>query len=72
MMKHFKMENLECANCAAKMEAAICKLPGVQSASVNFMMGRLSIDADAERFDELMRQVAAICKKIEPDCSIKV
>ena len=71
MKKTFKMRDLECANCAAKMECAINKLDGVE-ASVNFMMQKITIDAPDDRFDDVMKQAAKICKKIEPDCEIVV
>lgn len=70
MKKKFKLEDLDCANCAAKMEAAINKIDGVNSATVSFMTQRLVIDADDARFDDIMREVAAVCKKVEPDCII--
>ena len=71
MTKKFKLKDLDCANCAAKMESGIQKLPGVQDASVNFMMQKLSIKAeDDTSFEELMPQVVKLCKKIEPDCQI--
>ena len=47
MRKSFKLENLDCANCAAKMEAGINELPGVNKASISFMTSKLMIDADA-------------------------
>ena len=72
MKKKFKMEDLECANCAAKMEALIKQIPGVNDASVNFMMQKLTIDADDARFDEIMQEVVAVCKKVEPDCQIQL
>lgn len=70
MKKVFKMEDLDCANCAAKMERAIQKIDGVISASVNFMAQRLTVEADEERFDEIMKQIVKTCKKVEPDCTI--
>ncbi len=70
MKKKFKMQDLECANCAAKMEEAIKKIDGVTDASVSFMMQKLTIDADESRMDEIMEQVVTICKKVEPDCKI--
>lgn len=70
MKKKFKMQDLDCANCAAKMEAAIQKIDGVKDANVSFMMQKLTIEADDERFDEIMKQVVAVCKKVEPDCQI--
>ena len=70
MKKKFKLENLDCANCAAKMEAAIRKLPGVNDASVSFLAQKLTLDADDERFEEILDQAVKICKKVEPDCKI--
>ena len=70
MKKKFKLENLCCANCAAKMEDGIRKLNGVNSATVSFLTQKMTIDADDSRFDEIMQEVVALCKKIEPDCVI--
>ena len=70
MKKVFKMEDLDCANCAAKMERAIAKIDGVQSATISFMSQRLTIEADDARFDDIMKEVVKVCKKVEPDCRI--
>ena len=70
MKKKFKLQDLDCANCAAKMENAIKKIDGVHAASVSFMAQKMTIDAEDDRFDEIMDQVAAICAKVEPDCRI--
>lgn len=72
MKKHFKLRDLDCANCAAKMEDAIRKLPGVNSATVSFMTQKLTLDADDARFDEILQEAVKICKKVEPDCTILV
>ena len=72
MKKHFKLRDLDCANCAAKMEDAIRKLPGVNSATVSFMTQKLTLDADDARFEEILQQAVKICKKVEPDCTILV
>ena len=70
MKKTFKMIDLDCANCAAKMEAAIKKIDGVQDATVSFMTQKLTIEADDARFDDIMKEVVAVCRKVEPDCEI--
>lgn len=70
MKKKFKLQDLDCANCAAKMEDAIKKIPGVHDANVSFMTQKMTVEADDERFDEIMQQVAAACAKVEPDCKI--
>lgn len=70
MKKKFKLQDLDCANCAQKMEDAIKKIDGVNDASVSFMTQKMSIDADDERFDAIMDEVVNVCKKVEPDCVI--
>ena len=70
MKKTFKLIDLDCANCAQKMEDAINKLDGVNAATVSFLMQKLTIDADDARFDDIMQQVVKCCKKVEPDCEI--
>lgn len=72
MKKKFKLQDLDCANCAAKMEEAIKKIDGVADANVSFMTQKMTIDADDSRFDEIMKEVAAVCKKVEPDCIIQM
>ena len=70
MKKKFKLEDLECANCAAKMEDAIKKISGVTDANVSFMAQKMTVEAEDDRFDEIMKEVAAVCAKVEPDCKI--
>ena len=70
MKKAFKITDLDCAHCAAKMEDAIKKLEGVEDATVNIMMQKLTLKADDARFDAIMDDVVKICHKIEPDCEI--
>lgn len=70
MKKKFKLQDLDCANCAAKMEEAIKKIDGVNDASVSFMTQKLMLDADDARFDEILNEAISICSKIEPDCKV--
>lgn len=70
MKKTFKMIDLDCASCAAKMEAAIKKIDGVQDAAVSFMTQKLTIQADDARFDAVVQEAVKVCKKVEPDCEI--
>ena len=70
MKKKFKLEDLDCANCAAKMEDAIKKIPGVNDASVSFMTQKMIVDAEDEKFDAIMDEVVKVCAKVEPDCKI--
>ena len=70
MKKVFKMIDLDCANCAAKMERAIVQLDGVQSVTVSFLAQKLTLEADDARFDEVVREMVKCVKKVEPDCEI--
>ena len=69
MKKRYKFE-VDCANCAAKVEEAVKKIDGVNDASVNFMTQKMTIDADDARFDEILKEVVAVAKKVEPDCEL--
>ena len=72
MKKTFKLIDLDCANCAAKMVAAIKKLDGVNDASVSFLSQKMTIDAEDDKFDEIVKQAVKVCKKVEPDCEVVV
>ena len=70
MKKTFKLIDLDCANCAAKMERKEKKIEGVNEVTFNFMTQKMKLDADDERFDEILDEIAKVCKKVEPDCQI--
>ena len=70
MKKKFKMENLDCANCAAKMEEQIRKIPGVNDANMNFMTQKLTLDAEDERFDEILAEAQKCCDRVDKGCRI--
>ena len=70
MKKSYKLQDLDCANCAAKMETAINKIDGVNKATVSFMTQKLTIDAADERFDEILKEAVSAISKVEPACKI--
>lgn len=70
MRKIFVMEELDCANCAAKMEAGIQQIDGVESASISFLTQKLTISAPEDQMDRVLKEAAKICRRIEPDCRI--
>ncbi len=72
MKKRYQLVDLDCANCARKMEDAIKKIDGVNDASVSFLTQKMMIDADEGRFDAIMQEVVKVCKRVEPDCVIKL
>ena len=72
MKKVIALQDLDCANCAAKMENGIKKIDGVNSASISFMTQKMVLDIDDTRADQILKEVKAICKRIEPDCILKI
>lgn len=72
MKKTFKLDELDCANCGAKMEAAIKKIDGVNDCTVSFMTQKLTLDAQDDKFDDILKQAVKVCRKIEPDCEIVI
>lgn len=70
MKKKFKLENLGCANCAAKMEADINKLEGVKEVTISFMTQKLTIEAEEELFDSVLEKAQKIISGYESDCRI--
>ncbi len=72
MKKTFKLIDLDCANCAAKMETAVKKIPGVKDATVSFMTQKMTIEAEDAQFDQVVKEAVAACKKVEPDCEVVV
>ena len=71
MKKKFKCE-IDCANCAAKVEDAIKKLDGVQDAKVNFMLQKFTLEAADEQFDAILQQAIEGVNKIEPDFAVEL
>ncbi len=72
MKKRFNMVDLDCANCAAKMEAAIKKIDGVNDAAVSFLAQKLVLDADDARFDDILKQAIAAIKKVDVNVEVIV
>ena len=70
MKKVYKLKDLDCANCAAKMEAAIAKIDGVNACSVNFMTQKVSLDMADDAMERVLNEVKAAIRKVEPDCTL--
>lgn len=70
MKRIFKMKNVDCANCAAKMERAIAKIDGVEKVTISFLTQRLSIEADEDRLEEILQKASEVCQKIDHECKI--
>lgn len=72
MKKTYNVEDLDCANCAAKIETAIKKMDGVNDCSVNFMTQKIIVDADEENFLMIEKKLAKTVKKADSDCTIYI
>ena len=72
MKKVIQMQDLDCANCAAKMEDSIRKIDGVISVSISFMTQKMVLEVADGTFDEVIAKIKATIKKIEPDCKLKI
>lgn len=72
MKKVFKMEDLDCANCAAKMEEGIKKIDGVTYACVSFVAQRLTIECEDDKLDEIVKQAQKVVARVDSDCRIIV
>lgn len=70
MKKKFKMENLDCANCAAKMEDAILKIDGVTDASVSFLTQKMMIEGEDSKFESIVDEAVKIVKKVHADTEV--
>ncbi len=70
MRKSFKVNGIDCANCAAKLERNISKIKGVDEAVVSFATGKLVLEAADDKFDAVLDEAVAVTKKLEPDWEI--
>ena len=70
MKKIFAMQDLDCANCAAKMEKAILKIDGVTSATVSFFAQKLVLEAEDEKFEAALQEACRAVSRVDPDCRI--
>lgn len=72
MKKVIALQDLDCANCAAKMECAVKKVEGVSNANVNFMMQKMTVEIDSDQPNAVLAEIEKVCKKVEPDCVLKI
>lgn len=70
MKKTYELEDLDCANCAAKMEDAIRKLEGVKDVSVNFLTQKLTLEVEDAAFEDVLKKAVKAVKRVEPDCRV--
>lgn len=72
MKKTFQLIDLDCANCAQKMEDAVRKIDGVEDVQESFLTQKMILAADDSSFDKIVKQAVKVCRRIEPDCEIRI
>ncbi len=70
MKKTYQLQDLDCANCAAKMQDAVAKIDGVNMVSISFLTQKMILDADDANYEKILKETVKVCRKIEPDCTI--
>ncbi len=70
MKKTYALDNLDCANCVAKMEAAIAKIDGVQSATISFMAQKLTLEADEDKLEAIVEQAKKCVSNVDRHCTL--
>ena len=71
MKKNYILEDLDCANCAAKIEEAIKKVEGVNECSVSFITEKMVVELDDNNEKKIEKEIKKVIKKIEPDTTLK-
>lgn len=69
-MKSYRLEGLDCANCAMKIEKGVQKINGVKEATVNFTSGKLTIDAEEDHLATIEQETKKVVKELEPDVKV--
>ena len=72
MKKVFELDEVDCANCARKMQEAVAKIDGVDSVTVNFFTQKMTLEAAADKFDAVLKEAIKVLAKVEPDCEVKI
>ncbi len=72
MKKTFELEDLDCANCAQKMQDAVAKLDGVKFVTVNFLSQKMTLEADDDVFNDVLKKAVKEISKVEPDCTVLI
>ena len=70
MRKSFKVNGIDCASCAAKLERGIARIKGVESCAVVFATSKLILEAPDDKFDQVLEEAVAVARKLEPDWEI--
>ncbi len=72
MKKVFELDEVDCANCARKMQEAVAKIEGVDGVTVNFFTQKMTLEAADDKFDAVLKEALKVLKKVEPDCEVIV
>lgn len=71
MTKIFKLSDIDCPVCAGKVQDAVAAIDGVKSARVDFLVLKLTVEAEEKDFPKLMRAIKKAVRSVEPDCDLE-
>jgi zinc-transporting ATPase len=71
MKRVYKLEGLDCADCAAKLERKLAAIEGITSANINFMTLKCTLEAEADKMNEIIDKAMEIISVEEPDVEVK-
>lgn len=71
MKRNYRIDGLDCAHCAAKMEKNVSKVKGVKEVSINFLTTKMMLDLEDENLDEIIVGIEAAVKDVDPRVVLK-
>ncbi len=71
MKRNYRIDGLDCAHCAAKMEKNVSKVNGVKEVSINFLTTKMMLDLEDENLDEIIAGIEAAVKDVDPRVVLK-
>lgn len=71
MKKNYILQDLDCANCAGKIEEGVSHIEGVKKCSVSFVTEKMIVEIEDEKENEIEKEIKKVVKKIEPDITLK-
>jgi len=71
MKRNYRIDGLDCAHCAAKMEKNVSKVKGVKEVSINFLTTKMMLELEEENLDEIIAGIEAAVKDVDPRVVLK-
>lgn len=72
MRKVIRIEGLDCANCAARLERQLARIGGIDDISVNFMAQRITVNADENKMEKVLKDIKDVVGIVKPECTLNI